>query len=79
MLDDKEKEVLPDKVLTVWLGGVTDSVGAAPAWVTVTTTGDSPGTVTVTFATLCETVEFWEYVAVSVPFPLPEGVTVHHV
>ena len=36
---------------TFWLGGVTVSVGAAPAWVTVTTTGVSPVTVVVMLAT----------------------------
>ena len=45
------KGVVPAGAVTFWFGGVTASVGAAPAWVTVTTTGERPVTVTVTFAT----------------------------
>jgi hypothetical protein len=45
------KFVIPAGAVTFWLGGVTVSVAAAPAWVTVTTIGVSPITVTVMFAT----------------------------
>ena len=45
------KEVEPFEAGTFWFGGVTDKVGAAAAWVTVTTTGVIPDTVTVIFAT----------------------------
>jgi hypothetical protein len=44
--------------VTFWLGGVTDSAGAAPCWVTVTTTGESPATVVVILATLEDTNPF---------------------
>lgn len=37
---------------TFWLAGVTDSVGVAPAWVTVTVTVGAPDAVTVMVATL---------------------------
>ena len=44
--------VVPAGAVTFWLEGVTVSVGIdVPAWVTVTTTGVSPTTVTVTLAT----------------------------
>ena len=47
------KFVLPAGVAgTFWFGGVTVRVGAAPACVTVTMTGESPVTVVVTLATL---------------------------
>ena len=63
---------------TVWLSGVTVRVGAVPAWVTVTATGVNPVTVTVRLATLAPAPVFSSYVAVIVPFPVPEGVIVHH-
>jgi len=71
------KSVDPDVEATAWFKGLTDNVGAA--WVTVTTTGDNPATVTVTFATRAEAVLFAVHVAVIVPFPDPDGVTVHQV
>jgi hypothetical protein len=37
---------------TFWLAGNTVSVGVAPAWVTVTVTGDIPATVVVILAVL---------------------------
>ena len=37
---------------TFWLGGVTERLGGEAAWVTVTTTGVRPATVTVICATL---------------------------
>ena len=43
-------EVLPENSDTAWLEGKTDNVGAV--WVTVTTIGVNPATVTVIFATL---------------------------
>jgi hypothetical protein len=46
-------EVVPAGVAgTFWFGGVTVSVGARPAWVTVTVTGGIPATVVVILATL---------------------------
>ena len=54
-------------------------LGAAAAWVTVTTTGLRVATVTVMFATRLLAVVFCEYDAVIVPLPVPEGVTVHQV
>ena len=50
-LDVIVNEVVPASTETAWLEGVTLNVGAAPAWLTVTTTGDSPVTVTVILAT----------------------------
>ena len=44
------KLVLPAEELTFWLTGVTVRVGDPAAWVTVTTTGASPVTVTVILA-----------------------------
>jgi hypothetical protein len=52
------KEVVPAAAVTGWFEGVTESVGAA--WVTVTTTGVIPATVTVILATLEEVVVFCE-------------------
>ena len=49
MLDVTVKEVLPDGEVTLWMAGVTESAGAA--WVTVTTMGVNPETVTVLLAT----------------------------
>ena len=53
------KGVVPAAAVTFWLGGVTESVGVAPAWVTVTTTGVRPTTVTVTLATREVVRIFW--------------------
>ena len=53
-------------------------MGGAAAWVTVTTTGVNPDTVTVMLATLDEAIVFSVKLAISVPVPVPEGVTVHH-
>ena len=50
-LEVTTKLVLPEAELTFWLAGVTVSVGDPAACVTVTTTGVSPITVTVIFAT----------------------------
>lgn len=58
---------------------IRNSGTAAPAWVTVTTSGVSPVTVTVILATRVDVVRFSLYVAVSVPLPVPEAVTVHQV
>ena len=58
--------------------GVTASEGVKPACVTVTITGDNPVTVTMTLAARGEVNIFAVYVAVIVPLPDPEGVTVHH-
>ena len=60
VLDVTENDVFPEDAVTGWSAGATDSVGAAPAWVTVTTTGVSPDTVTVTFATRAEVVALAE-------------------
>ena len=46
------KEVDPAADVTGWFEGVTESVGAAPAWLTVTVIGVKPVTVTVMVATL---------------------------
>ena len=70
------KGVVPGVAVTTCVEGVTASVGAA--WVTVTTTGVTPLTVTVMLAVLWASVVFCEYVAISVPLPVPDGVTVHH-
>ena len=49
-----------------------------PCWVTVTLIGLHPGTVTVMVATLALPVAFAVYVAIMVPFPVPEeGAIVH--
>jgi hypothetical protein len=45
------KLVVPAGGVTFWFEGERVKEGAVPAWVTVTTTGVSPTTVTVTFAT----------------------------
>ena len=45
------KFVFPATALTFWFDGVTDKVGEPAACVTVTVTGVSPVTVTVTLAT----------------------------
>lgn len=63
---------------TFWFGGVTERLGGEAAWVTVTTTGVSPVTVTVICATLVIVYGFTRYAALMVPLPDPEGVTVHH-
>ena len=44
------KLVDPAEVVTFWFGGVTERVSGAPACVTVTTTGESPLTITVMLA-----------------------------
>jgi hypothetical protein len=69
---------IPAEAGTFILSGVTTKVGVVPACVTVTITGVSPATATVILATRTFEVVFSSYVAVSVPFPDPEGVTVHH-
>jgi hypothetical protein len=52
-LDVTVKFVVPAGVAgTFWFEGVTDSVGVAPAWVTVTVTVGAPDAVTVIVATL---------------------------
>ena len=79
VLEVTVKEVLPAAVVTFWLAGVTDRVGTTPACVTVTTIGVSPVTVTVTFAIRWVVSIFCVYVAVIVPFPEPEAVTLHQV
>ena len=66
-------------MVTAWLEGVTLKVGVAPAWVTVTTIGVSPATVTVIFAVRWTIVVFSVYVAETVPLPEPDKVTVHQV
>ena len=53
-------------------------MGEVAACVTVTTTGVKPATVTVMLATLCVSSVLAVNVAVMVPFPFPEEVTVHH-
>ena len=55
-LDVTVNEIAPAAVVIFWFEGVTDKVGAAPAWDTVTVIGDSPATVTVIVATLAATV-----------------------
>ena len=62
---------------TLWFAGVTVSVGVAPAWVTVTVAVGAPEAVAVIVATLGVIRVLTGYVAVIVPFPLPESVTVH--
>jgi hypothetical protein len=59
------------------LVGVTINVGLTPACVTVTITGVNPVTVTVILAIREETNVFAVYVAVIVPLPVPEEVTIH--
>ena len=78
VFDATVKAVLPAGAVTFWVDGVTISTGVAPACVTVTTTGESPLTMTVTLATLAVNNVFSVKVAVMVPLLLPEGVTVHH-
>ena len=51
-LESTVKFVVPGRYPTFWFGGVTDKVGLVPFWVTVTTTGDIPFTVTVILAIL---------------------------
>ncbi len=46
-----ENEVLPDEAVTFWFAGVTFNAGETPFWVTVTTAGVNPETVTVMLAT----------------------------
>ena len=72
------KLVFPAGAVTFWLGGVTANVGAVPPCVTVIVTGVAPEAETVILATREAAPPFAAYVAVSVPFPVPEGVTVHH-
>ena len=55
------------------------SVGVAPSCVTVTVEVGAPEAVTVMVATLGVTEVFNEYVAVMVPLPVPDGLTVHQV
>jgi hypothetical protein len=59
------------------LAGVTASVGVVPDWVTVTLTEVAPGAETVIVATLEFVVVLAVKVAIMVPSPVPEGVTVH--
>ena len=77
VLDVTLKFVIPAACDTFCAEGVTVSVGAAPAWVTVTITSETPDAVIVTVATLCVVDAFWLYVTVIVPFPVPEGVQEH--
>ena len=80
VLDVTLNVVLPAGVFgTFWLGGTTVSVGAPAAWVTVTTIGVSVATVTVILAILDTVVGLTAYDATMVPFPVPDGVTMHHV
>jgi hypothetical protein len=72
------KEVFPAGAVTFCVDGVTARAGAAPDCETVTTTGESPLTMTVTLATRAVMEVFSVKVAVMVPLLLPEGVTVHH-
>ena len=78
VFDVTVNEVLPAEALTFWLAGATLSDGDPAAWVTVTDTGPIPVTVTVIVAIRLLREVFSEKVAVSVPLPTPEGVTVHH-
>ncbi len=73
------KLVVPTGAVTFWLDGLTLNEAPAPACVTVTITGLMPITVTVILATRQLVEVFSVNVAVMVPFPLPEGVIVHHV
>ena len=73
-----EKIVFPAATPTFLFGGETLKVGTPAACVTVTTTGLNPATITVILAERGAMVVFSEYVAVKVPEPVPEGVTVHH-
>ena len=59
--------------------GVTRRVGVAPAWVTVTVIGVPDPFETLILATLWSRLVFSVKFAVSVPLPVPFGVTVHHV
>ena len=52
------KLVVPAGVVTFWFGGVTDRVGEAPPWVTITVTGAIPETVVVILATRAVTPVF---------------------
>ena len=49
------------------------------AWVTITLWSPTPEAVMVIIAVRIACVVFWVYVAVMVPFPVPEGVQVHKV
>ena len=59
-MDVTLKVVTPAGEVTFWFGGVTERVGDDPACETVTTTGETPATVTVIFATRDESNVFWE-------------------
>ena len=59
------------------MDGVTLNVDPLPACTTVTFTGVAPLSEIVMFAVLASVDEFAVPVAVSVPFPDPDGVTVH--
>ena len=60
VLEVTENDVFPEDEVTAWLDGVTNKVGEAPTWVTVTVTGVKPVTVTVMVATLETIVAFAE-------------------
>ena len=72
------KPVIPAGAVTFWFAGVTAKVGAEPDWETVTVTAGIPVTVTVTVATREVGIVLAINVAMIVPLPVPEGVTVHH-
>jgi energy-converting hydrogenase Eha subunit H len=77
VFDATENAAVPGASVTFWFEGVTDNVGIAPAWVTVTDLLLTPVPETVIVAVLVSVLLFIEYVAVIVPLPLPEGLTVH--
>ena len=79
VLDVTVKLAFPAGAATFWFGGVTVNDGAAPDWVTVTITGVRPITVVVTLAIRVYMVGLSVKLAVIVPLPDPEAVTVHHV
>ena len=79
VFDVTVNEVEPASVPTFWFAGDTDRVGVAPAWVTVTVTGVDPDCDTVILAIRCVSEVFSVQLAVIVPFPVPDAVTVHHV
>ena len=78
VLEVTVKAVFPAAALTFWLAGVTLNTGDPAAWVTVTVTSGSPVTVTVIVAVRLTSKVFCVYVAAILPFPFPDGVTVHH-
>ena len=78
--DTTLKVVVPAVYATFWFDGVTLRVHGAAAWVTVTTIGVRPETVTVILAVRCVVFGFCVNVAVMVPLPEPDdGEIVHQV